>query len=169
MVLDSVESALNKDEVAAVVLEPMNTTTGHSCSPSFASELSQLAKSRSAAFVVDETNTGCGSTGSYWASEKWEMDDIDYLTFGNRTQVSGFYSSKDSAKNAADLANGCDPLKLEFLKVIHQVMEKDNLISKVDTTGHLLRQGVEKVLKEKAQVRGEGTSLYIETGSEETA
>ena len=41
--LDELESALRAGDVAAVVIEPMNSTTGHTCSPDFASELSTLA------------------------------------------------------------------------------------------------------------------------------
>ena len=114
--LEELESALSSGGVAAVVLEPMNTSSGHSCSPDFASEVSTLARQSDAAFIVDEANTGCGATGSYWGSDKWGLESgIDYLAFGNRTQIAGFYSSKDIARHSALHAHGCDPLKLQYL------------------------------------------------------
>ena len=70
--LSSVKNALDNKRrdghpVAALVIEPTNSATGHTVSDSFISQLGSLAKDYEAALIVDETNTGCGASGKgFW-------------------------------------------------------------------------------------------------------
>jgi 4-aminobutyrate aminotransferase-like enzyme len=53
--------------VAAIIIEPTNSSTGHVASAAFISQLRSLAHDYEAALIVDETNTGCGATGKgFW-------------------------------------------------------------------------------------------------------
>jgi 4-aminobutyrate aminotransferase-like enzyme len=53
--------------VAAVVVEPMQSTTGHVASDRFLSELQSVASDSESALIVDATETGCGATGKgFW-------------------------------------------------------------------------------------------------------
>ena len=46
--------------------------------------------------IVDETKTGVGITGNYWAYEHWYLDNNpDFVVFGNAAQASGYYSTAD--------------------------------------------------------------------------
>ena len=75
--------------VAAIVIEPTNAQTGYTASDSFISELASLARDRDAALIVDESNTCCGATGKGF----WQYNgSADYVTFGKRMQVNGFFS-----------------------------------------------------------------------------
>ena len=54
------------------------------------SELLRIARESDAALIVDEQATGCGSTGAGF----WQYDGpADYVVFGKRMQVSGFFSA----------------------------------------------------------------------------
>jgi len=75
--------------VAAVVIEPTNWQTGHSVSEGFINELKRVANAEEAALIVDETNTGCGASGQGF----WQYNGpADYVAFGKRSQVTGFFS-----------------------------------------------------------------------------
>jgi len=54
--------------------------------------LHSLAKESGAALIVDETNTGCGASGKGF----WQYSGpADYVTFGSRTQATGYFSADD--------------------------------------------------------------------------
>ena len=71
-VLDDVSSTLKSQKnagkpVAAVVIEPMQSTTGHAVSERFLKELRSVTKDNEAALIVDANDTGCGATGKgFW-------------------------------------------------------------------------------------------------------
>jgi L-lysine 6-transaminase len=69
--------------VAAVVIEPMQSTTGHSANEKFFKELRSLTSDNEAALIVDATETGCGATGKgFWG---YHGPEADFLVFGKRT------------------------------------------------------------------------------------
>lgn len=111
-ILDDVHTSLRTQRnagkpVAAVVIEPMQSTTGNVPSDRFLRELRSVTKSNEAALIVDATETGCGATGkSFWGF----TGDADYLVFGKRTQVEGFYSTPESKH--ASITSGGDHLRL---------------------------------------------------------
>jgi 4-aminobutyrate aminotransferase-like enzyme len=66
--------------VAAIVVDPLALLGRNS--DKFISELGSLARDGDAALIVDERNTGCGSTGKgFWAYN----GNADYVVFGKRT------------------------------------------------------------------------------------
>ena len=53
-------------------------------------ELAGLARGAEAALIVDEQATGCGASGAGF----WQYDgQADYVVFGKRMQVNGFFSA----------------------------------------------------------------------------
>ena len=93
--MESVRSAISqkRDEsspVAAIVIEPTNYQSGYVASENFMGELSRIARESQAALIVDEQATCCGSTGAGF----WQYDGpADYVVFGKRMQVNGFFSA----------------------------------------------------------------------------
>lgn len=82
--------------VAAIIIEPTNSAWGHVASNSFIEQLGRLAKGYEAALIVDETNTGCAASGKGF----WQYSGpADYVVFGKRTQVSGFFSKECPSHN----------------------------------------------------------------------
>jgi glutamate-1-semialdehyde aminotransferase len=86
--------------IAAVVIEPTQQSSGHSASDNFISSLNGMAKEFEAALVVDETSTGCHSSGS---GSFWQYNGYaDYVSFGKRTQASGFFSNENGVALAGN-------------------------------------------------------------------
>ena len=51
---------------------------------------------------MDETKTGMGASGKNWAHEYWYLHDDqapDFMTFGGKSGLSGFYSTLDHRLN----------------------------------------------------------------------
>ena len=171
-ILDDVSSSLRSQKssgkpVAAVVIEPVHSTTGNAVSDRFLKELRSVTKDNESALIVDATETGCGATGkSFWGFQ----GEADYLIFGKRTQVEGFYSRPES--KGASISFGGDQLRLLQFQVINDVISRDKLIERVDIVGASMRKQVETVASKKSNltaVRGQGTALFIDTADGETA
>jgi len=105
-ILDSVRSAISKkrDEsspVAAIVIEPTNAQSGYTASANFMNELGRIARDSQAALIVDEQSTCCGATGAGF----WQYNgQADYVVFGKRMQVNGFFSSQRDGTRDVNLA-----------------------------------------------------------------
>ncbi|MFM7852355.1 MAG: aminotransferase class III-fold pyridoxal phosphate-dependent enzyme [Flammeovirgaceae bacterium] len=58
----------------------------------------KITKDKGIPFIVDETKTGMGSSGKNWAHEYWYLKEDqkpDFVTFGGKSGISGFYSLLD--------------------------------------------------------------------------
>ena len=117
--------------------------------------------------IVDATETGCGATGkSFWGFE----GQSDYLVFGKRTQVEGFFSTPESKH--ASIAFGGDQLRLLQFETISEVIDNNGLVHRVEVLGDSMKRQIEQVVSKKSglsAVRGIGTSLFIDTSDAETA
>lgn len=108
--------------VAAVVVEPTCNKTGLSASSNFLAQLYKVVNDGGAALVVDEINTGCGASGVGF----WQYDGpADYVTFGKRMQLAGFFTSEDDDH----IHLGGNMLALSRFNVIKSVMDSDGLIA----------------------------------------
>jgi 4-aminobutyrate aminotransferase-like enzyme len=145
----------------------MQSTTGHVASEKFLSELRGLTSETDSALIIDATETGCGATGrGFWGFN----GQSDYLVFGKRTQVEGFFSTPESKH--ASIAFGGDQLRLLQFETISEIIDREGLIHRVEVTGESMRRSVEQVVSKKSGltgVRGLGTSLFIDTADAETA
>lgn len=91
-----------------------------------------IAHENEALVVVDETNTGCGATGrGFWA---YDGSQADYVTFGKRTQATGYYS----ALGPDGIALGGSEINVALLAEIKKQIDTDKLISKVDSVASTL-------------------------------
>lgn len=85
--------AETKDDIAAIILEPIQGEGGdNQFRPEFFKALRQLADENDAMLIFDEVQTGVGMTGKMWAFQHYVQPDM--ITFGKKTQVCGFLSSK---------------------------------------------------------------------------
>jgi len=166
-----VEDHLALGDIAAVVVEPIQGEGGdRHAGPSFFRALRALCSRYGAAFIVDEVQTGGGATGTFWAHEAWGLDDPpDMVTFSKKMQVGGFYLRAALAPaEAYRIFNTWlgDPLRAAQLEVVCEVMERDNLLARVQDTGaHLL--GSLEALQDRfptvlSQARGVGTFCAID-------
>ena len=64
-------------------------------------ELARIARESEAALIVDEQATCCGATGEgFWQSAVA----ADYVVFGKRMQVNGYFSAESDGSRDVNLA-----------------------------------------------------------------
>ena len=156
------EKAGSDSPIAAVVIEPTQQSTGYTASDNFIAALKSIATDFEAALVVDETSTGCGASGKgFW---QYQGPAPDYVAFGKRTQVAGFYS-----KNAGVNLGGCENDVVLF-KAIQQGIGEDQLLEKAAQVSKVVAQKAASLnLPGVTAARSSGTSLWLETDSAATA
>jgi len=99
--LEQVEKTIKEwpSPVVAVIVEPIQSEGGDNhASPAFFRGLRDITKRNGVLLIVDEVQTGVGSTGTFWAHEKWGLakgDEPDVVTFSKKFQASGWYFHND--------------------------------------------------------------------------
>lgn len=163
--MNEVKSALTgrcdgSKAVAAIVIEPTNAQTGYTASSSFISELASLARQNDAALVVDETNTCLGATGQGF----WQYNgNADYVAFGKRMQVSGYFSDQKAGRRDLNLSD--NQLGLQTLETINTVMSERDLNSQVERVGNALDSQIAQASDSSRinAIRRVGTSVWVDT------
>jgi len=91
-------------------------------------------------FIVDETKTGLGITGKMWGHEHWYLHTPpDYVTFGGKTGISGYYSNIDSKiPNEFRHPNG-NPISIIQHGIVWRHIQKKQLLELVLDTGTFLK------------------------------
>jgi 4-aminobutyrate aminotransferase/(S)-3-amino-2-methylpropionate transaminase len=70
----------------------------------FYKKVRAICKKEGIPFVVDETRTGFGQSGKMWAHEHWYLNETnggcaDFVSFGGKTGISGFFSTAEHRLN----------------------------------------------------------------------
>ncbi len=79
----------NVSQISSVVIEPIQCTAGDiHLSVEKIKEIEAVCKEHKICFIVDEIQTGFGTTGDFWYSEKVGLDP-DIVVFGKKSQVCG--------------------------------------------------------------------------------
>jgi len=83
--------------VAGVLVEPVQSEGGDNhASPEFFQALQMLCKEFGMAFIIDEVQTGCGSSGKFWAHEHWNLPTSpDLVSFSKKMLTGGLYYNDD--------------------------------------------------------------------------
>jgi 4-aminobutyrate aminotransferase-like enzyme len=161
--LERVRSAVNGD-VAAIMVEPVNWQTGEQMSDSLISQIGKIAHENEAALIVDETNTGCGATGrGFWA---YNGASADYLTFGKRTQATGFFHAGEGMSLSGS------ELDVRIFAEIYKEVEAHNLVELVERVGKSMHQQVSRAAESSSRITGvqaAGTMLWINTANGQDA
>ena len=170
--LAEVAEALDRDgDIVGVIVEPMQAEGGDNhASADFFQKLRTLTKTRDVSLIVDEVQTGCGSSGTFWAHEAWNLEHPpDVVTFSKKMQIAGFYTAKALTPELPYRIFNTwmgDPAKLIQLEVVIKCIEEDNLLSVVKSAGATLVDGL-KALQNKyphvlANARGIGTLVAVD-------
>ena len=100
-ILELVEKTIKEfhSPVAAVIVEPIQSEGGDNhASSAFFRGLRDITKRLDVLMIVDEVQTGVGSTGTFWAHEKWGLakgEEPDIVTFSKKFQASGWYFNNE--------------------------------------------------------------------------
>ena len=108
--------------IAGCIIEPIQAEGGdNGASADYFRKLRALCSEYGATFIVDEVQTGGGSTGKFWAHEHWGLEDPpDIVTFAKKLQIGGYFSKPEKRpKEAYRIFNTWmgDPAKMLMLKV----------------------------------------------------
>lgn len=163
----------NGTQVGAIIVEPITTYGNHMATPLFFKRLREFAKKEGIQFIVDETNTGMGSTGKKWGHDHWYLHDDqcpDYVTFGGKSGIAGFYSTLEHRLNdeATSFEKSLDMAKLLAYGEIWRIIEHKNLFHWQRDTSSFLKIELERVGNETGLVknlRGYGTHLGFDCPS----
>jgi len=133
--------------VAGVVVEPIQAEGGDvQGSPRFFQELQRIVKKNGAALLIDEVQTGGGSTGTIWAHEHFNLDSPpDIVTFSKKLMTGGyFYSDELHMDEPYRIFNTWlgDPTKIMLLEETLKVIKRDGLLDVVKESGAALEDGL---------------------------
>ncbi|KAF9203465.1 hypothetical protein BGZ59_001629, partial [Podila verticillata] len=80
-----------KTPIAALIVEPIQSEGGDNhASPAFFQGLRDLTKKHDILMIVDEVQTGVGTTGQFWAHDAWGLTSPpDIVTFSKKFQAAG--------------------------------------------------------------------------------
>jgi 4-aminobutyrate aminotransferase/(S)-3-amino-2-methylpropionate transaminase len=162
--------------IAGMIIEPIQAEGGDNyASDSYFRRLRSMAKDFGVRFIVDEVQTGGGTTGKMWAHEHWNLEDKpDVVTFAKKTQIAGYFSTKEMRpKEGFRIFNTWmgDPSKLMMLDTILDEYEANSLIENAGITGSYLRDGLRSISKKHqgmiGRVRGRGTFVALSVNNTE--
>ncbi|KIR42718.1 4-aminobutyrate aminotransferase [Cryptococcus deuterogattii 99/473] len=158
----------NKKPIVAMIIEPIQSEGGdRHASADYFRKLRRIAKKHNIYFIVDEVQTGVGATGSFWAHDKWELEEpADFVTFSKKAQASGFYHNLSTRAPFAYQAYNTwmgDPIRALQAREMFKVIERDDLIKNVTLVGDYIYKSLEqyeasgKILN----LRGKGQGTFI--------
>ncbi|MCD4656545.1 MAG: L-lysine 6-transaminase [Planctomycetes bacterium] len=170
----------NPDDIAAIIIEPIQGEGGDNhFRAEFFQGLRKLADEFEAMLIVDEVQTGGGSTGKFWAFEHFGFTP-DIICFGKKTQVCGIMANSriDEVENNVFSYSGrinstwggnlVDMLRgMKYAEIIRE----DNLLENAAKVGaHFvskLREFGEKYPNVMSNVRGRGLFMAFDCVSTE--
>lgn len=169
----------NKDDIAAIIIEPIQGEGGDNhFRKEFFEQLRSITLEHDIMLIFDEVQTGIGLTGKMWVHEYFVKPDM--MTFGKKTQVCGFMSSKriDEMRdnvfkvpgriNSTWGGNLVDMVRSQkYLEIIHE----ENLVDNARVVGDYLQQHLLEVEKEfggiVSNARGRGLFCAFDLPSRE--
>ncbi|XP_017034176.1 4-aminobutyrate aminotransferase, mitochondrial [Drosophila kikkawai] len=169
-VQDLIEQYSSKIPVAGIVVEPIQSEGGdNEASPEFFRSLQAICKKNGIALLIDEVQTGGGSTGKFWAHEHFNLESPpDVVTFSKKLQLGGYFHNDDFIPNEPYRIFNTwmgDPGKVLLLEEIVKVIQEDNLLANVNVAGKVLKNGLLSLEKEFPHIlnstRGRGTFLAV--------
>ncbi|XP_067647330.1 4-aminobutyrate aminotransferase, mitochondrial isoform X2 [Eurosta solidaginis] len=131
--------------------------------------LQKIGKQRGVALLIDEVQTGGGSTGKIWCHEYFNLNGPpDVVTFSKKLQLGGYFHKEEfKPKQGYRVFNTWmgDPGKLLLLQEIINVIQEENLLKNVNKAGKVLKDGLLALEKEYSHLlnstRGRGTFLAV--------
>ncbi|KAI9495811.1 4-aminobutyrate aminotransferase [Zychaea mexicana] len=167
--LHEVEQLLNKHDVAAIVVEPIQSEGGDNhASPHFFRQLQAICQKNDILFIIDEVQTGAGATGTFWAHEAWDLPSPpDMVTFSKKFQAAGFYLNRRLRPTKPyRLYNTWmgDPVRAMQAAAIVNEIEDKQLLNNVKSTGSYLQHHLSGNNKLDS-VRGQGAFIAFDLES----
>ncbi len=162
------------DDIAALIIEPIQGEGGDNhFRPEFFQELRRLADEHDFLFIVDEVQTGLGTTGKMWAVEHMGIKP-DVIAFGKKAQVCGIIAGPrldevpDNVFHVSSRINstwGGNLVDMVRSQRYLEILETDHLVENAATVGKLLLDGMTQIASRSDlidNVRGQGMFLAFD-------
>src|SRR5277367_2340407 len=166
--LEDVERLLTTHHLppCAVVVEPIQSEGGDNhATPAFFRGLRELTKKHDVLLIVDEVQTGVGSTGKFWAHEHWDLPSPpDMVTFSKKAQTAGYYFGNPELRPNKPYRQFNtwmgDPARAILFRAIIQEIERLDLVNNTAQVGDYLYLGLKRLQSqyphEIMNLRGKG-------------
>ncbi|MGC8780792.1 MAG: L-lysine 6-transaminase [Anaerolineae bacterium] len=174
--IDQIKEALhaNPHDIAALIIEPIQGEGGDNhFRPEFFRELRRLADENDFLFIVDEVQTGLGTTGKMWAIEHMGVQP-DIIAFGKKAQVCGIIAGRrldevpDNVFHVSSRINstwGGNLVDMVRSQRYLEIIEEDNLVENAARVGQMLLEGMTRIAAGSdliSNVRGRGMFLAFD-------
>ncbi|KAJ2236801.1 hypothetical protein H4R99_004531 [Coemansia sp. RSA 1722] len=166
----------NAVPVAAIIVEPVQSEGGdRHASPEFFRGLRRITNELGVLMIVDEVQTGCAATGTFWAHEQWGLESPpDMVTFSKKMQAAGFYHTSDLVPDQPYRNFNTwmgDPARALLARaIVAEVIDK-GLLAHVRATGDYFTSHLKPLAvryhRLVSNVRGTGTFLAFDCPSTE--
>ncbi|XP_038065918.1 4-aminobutyrate aminotransferase, mitochondrial-like [Patiria miniata] len=172
------ENKVRGRDVAAVIVEPIQGEGGDNlASADFFRQLQAICKEHGVALVLDEVQTGCGTSGHFWAHEAWGLPEPpDFVTFSKKMLSGGYYFKDEFAVDAPSRIFNTwmgDPPKLLMLGAIIKVIQEMDLVGQARESGQYMMDGIKDLQARYPQhlsrARGMGTHIAVDGKDAESA
>jgi len=158
--------------VAGVIVEPIQAEGGdYHGSKEFFQGLDKICKKHGISFMVDEVQTGGGSTGKMWCHEHFDIEP-DLMTFSKKMISGGIYHrSSHRPQHPGRIQNTWvgDSHKLLLLSEVVKVIKQRNLVELSNKTGAVMLKGLLELENKYPSLlnaaRGRGTFCAIDCPS----
>ena len=169
--LEEIQEAIDKygEDIAAFIMEPIQGEGGDNhFRKEYIQAVQEICKKNDIMFIMDEVQTGVGSTGKWWAHEHFDVQP-DIMSFGKKMKVCGIMVGEkvdevednvfhvSSRINSTFGGNIVDMVKAtRILEIIHE----DHLVENAAKVGDYFVKALEELqtkypeLMENARGRG---------------
>jgi len=161
--------------VAGVITEPIQAEGGDNyASKEFFQGLEKICKKHDISFMMDEVQTGGGSTGKMWCHEHFDLEDGPDIMSFSKKMISGGIYHKESHRPAhpGRIINTWvgDPHKMILLTEVVKVIQRDNLLETQVASGKVMLDGLKDLQARFPGVfhaaRGLGTFIAVDCPTE---
>ena len=162
----AVEKAASGDDVAAVILEPVQGEGGvNPATAEYFGAVRRLCDERGLLFIVDEVQTGLGRTGRWFGFQHLDVvPDVVTMAkaLGNGVPIGACWATEEAAAafRTGDHATtfGGQPFATAAARAVLSVMQEEDVPIRARAAGERLRKGLEAI-PAVADVRGLGLLL----------
>jgi len=176
--LQAVIDAEGHDNIAALIAEPLNGSSGGAIAPpeNYWPRAAQILKENDILLIMDEVMTGFGRIGHRFGSEFYQIEP-DLLVAGKGmasgyAAIAGCYGTEEIAETIADSpfevmfhTFGALPVSCAAATSVLQILRQESLLTKCQQRGQELKQYLIDEFGQHphiAEIRGEGLLLGIE-------
>ena len=168
--MSAIQEAYDNFNIAAVLIEPLRSTFGDiKFDKEFLKDLNEFCKERNIPIIVDEVQTGMGSTGTYWFYEQLPIIP-DILIFGKKSQLSGIMVTEEFShifkQDGCKLEVTWDATLFDMVRCKHilKAYEDLNILSNVRERAHQLITGIKN--PKVRNLRNEGLLVAFDFNTE---